>query len=385
MNQYDKMNTIKRTLHGKILKDFFQGKIIIVLGARQVGKSTLIRTIIEELQYKTLWLDGENADVHAIFEQPNSQRLRDIAKDNKVIVIDEAQKIDKIGTKIYADYHKDIQVIANGSSAFELRDKLNEPLTGRKFEYQLYPLSYIEMEEHHGHLAEIRQLQKRMIYGYYPEIVTSEGIEERILKYLSDGYLYKDIFLYKGLKRPEKILDLLRLLAWKIGCEVNYNELSNTLDIDNQTTESYIHLLEQTFILYKLNGLNRNQRSELKKSKKIYFNDLGIRNALINDFRDVQIRSDVGNMFENFVINEIRKENDYKRIHAHLYFWRSIDQREVDLILDKNGILNAFEIKWSDSKKIKLTKSFSNLYPNHTFHPIHKGNFTEILTLDMIN
>jgi hypothetical protein len=381
------MKSIERQIQKDIIQDFFLGKIIVILGARQVGKSTLMQAITKELNQKMLWLDGENSDVHALFEQPDSQRLRDLVKDNKILVIDEAQKIDKIGSilKLYADYHKDIQVIASGSSAFELKDKLNEPLTGRKFEYHLYPLSFSEMAEHHGMLTETRLLTKRMVYGYYPEIVTMPDNEERILRFLSDSYLYKDIFLYKGLKRPEKILDLLRLLAWQIGSEVSYNELSNTLGIDNQTVETYIQFLEQTFIVYKLNAYNRNQRNELKKTKKIYFNDLGIRNALINDFRDVQIRSDIGSLFENYVINEMRKQNDYLRKHAHLYFWRSADQREVDLILDKNGVLNAFEIKWSDTKKIRLTKSFTNLYPNHTFTPIHKGNYMDVLKLEMIS
>ena len=260
-----------------------------------------------------------------------------------------------------------------------MRNSLNEPLTGRKFEFQLYPLSFQEMVNHTNLLQEIRQLPQRMRYGYYPEIVTGVGNEERTLKFLSDSYLYKDIFLFKGIKKPEKILELLKLLAWQIGNEVNYNELSRTLKIDNQTVENYITLLEQSFVIYKLNAFHTNQRNELKKSKKIYFNDLGIRNALINDFRPVELRSDVGNIFENYVINELRKQNDYLQIYANFYFWRSTDQKEINLIIEKNNILNTFEIKWNPNKKVSLTKSFSNIYSNHTFNVIHKDNFFDFI------
>jgi uncharacterized protein len=373
------MQSIERQIIKDIQKDSFKGKIIVILGARQVGKSTIIKMFTKDQE--VLWLDGENSDVHLLLQNFNSERLKQLTANQKIIVIDEAQKINNIGSilKLFADYHKKIQVIASGSSAFELRNSLNEPLTGRKYEFHLFPISFKEMVEHTNLIQEIRQLPQRMLYGYYPEIVVNVGEEERLLKFLSESYLYKDIFLFKGLKKPEKILELLKLLAWQIGSEVNYNELSNTLKIDNQTVENYITMLEQTFVIYKLNAYHTNQRNELKKSKKIYFNDLGIRNALINDFRPMELRNDVGNLFENFVINEMRKQNEYSQTYANFYFWRTTDQKEIDLIIEKNNTLSTYEIKWNTNKNPKLTKSFSNIYNNYTFNIINKDNFFEFI------
>lgn len=381
------MATIIRQIAKEIQNDCFKGKVILLLGARQVGKSTLIKMLSFDSKMEPLWLDGENADVHLLLQNANTERLKQIAGSHQIVVIDEAQKINEIGSilKLFSDYHKEIQVIASGSSAFELRNSLNEPLTGRKFEFNLYPLSFQEMVNHTNLLLEIRQLPQRLRYGYYPEIVTSTGNEERLLKFLSESYLYKDIFLFKGIKKPEKILELLKLLAWQIGSEVNYNELSKTLKIDNQTIESYVNMLEQAFVIYKLNAYNTNQRKELKKSKKIYFNDLGIRNALINDFRPIEIRSDSGAIFENFVINEFRKQNEYQQVYANLYFWRTTDQKEIDLIVEKNGMLHTFEIKWNPNKKAVLTKSFSNIYPNYTFDVVNSTNFFEFISADYLS
>ena len=373
--------SVLRQVVNEIERDFFKGKIIVLLGARQVGKSTLIRMLPSCQLNHTLWLDGENADVHQLFKNATSERLKQISGNNKVVVIDEAQKIDGIGSilKLFADYCKDIQVIASGSSAFELRNSLNEPLTGRKFEYNLFPISFPEMAQHTNALEEIRQLPHRLIFGYYPEIVMHPGDAERRLRFLSDSYLYKDIFLFRGLKKPEKILELLKLLAWQIGSEVNYNELGNTLKIDNQTIESYITMLEQAFVIYKLPGYHTNHRTELKKSKKIYFNDLGIRNALINDFRPIEVRNDSGALFENHIINELRKQNEYKQIYANFYFWRNIDQREIDLVIQKNNVLQTIEIKWNADKKARLTKSFTNIYGDTSFSVVNRTNFYEVI------
>jgi predicted AAA+ superfamily ATPase len=374
--------SIQRAIVSSIEKDFFKGKVIVLLGARQVGKSTLIGMLPSCKNEQVLWLDGENADVHQLLDKPNSERLKQLAGNHKIIVIDEAQKIANIGSvlKLFADYSKSIQVVATGSSAFELRNTLNEPLTGRKYEYTLFPVSFMEMVQHTNLLQEIRQLPQRLVYGYYPEIVTHPNEAERLLRFLSDSYLYKDIFLFKGIKKPEKMLDLLRLLAWQIGSEVNYNELSNKLKIDNQTVENYIAMLEQAFVIYKLPAFHTNQRTELKKSKKIYFNDLGIRNALINDFRSIEVRNDRGALFENFVINELRKQNEYQQVYANFYFWRNIDQREIDLVIEKNNKLHAIEIKWSSTQKAKLTQSFTHIYGETDFKVVHQDNFFEALS-----
>lgn len=379
---------IKRLIENTLERDFFKGKVIIILGARQVGKTTLIRMLPSCMEAHTLWMDGENADVQLLLQNANSERLKQLSGNKKVVVIDEAQKIDGIGSilKLFADYAKDIQVIASGSSAFELRNALNEPLTGRKFEYNLFPLSFSEMVQNGDILQEIRALPQRLIYGYYPEIVTNPIDAERLLRFLSDSYLYKDIFLFKGIKKPEKMLALLKLLAWQIGSEVNYNELSRILKIDNQTVESYIEMLEMAFVVYKLPAYHTNQRTELKKSKKIYFNDLGIRNALINDFRPIEIRNDAGVLFENYVINELRKQNEYQQIFANFYFWRNTEQREIDLIIAKNNHLQALEIKWNPNKTSRLTKSFINIYGETDYKVIHRENFFELFespTIDL--
>jgi predicted AAA+ superfamily ATPase len=373
---------IKRQIEAYVTRDFFRDKVIVILGARQVGKSTLIRMLTGSESARALWLDAENADVPILLNNANSERLKQIAGNHKLVVIDEAQKVPNIGSvlKLFADYCPDIQVVASGSSAFELRNSLNEPLTGRKYEYKLFPLSFSEMVNHTDLLKESRMLPSRLVYGYYPEIVSKPHEAERLLRFLSDSYLYKDIFLYKGIKKPEKMLELLKLLAWQIGNEVNFNELSNTLKIDNQTVASYIEMLEQSFVIYKLPAYHTNQRSELKKSKKIYFVDLGIRNAIINDFRPPEIRNDVGNLFENFIINELIKQNEYQQIYANLYFWRNADQREIDLVIEKNNQLFTFEIKWNPNRKVKLTKSFTNIYGNRPFSVINRDNFyAEIL------
>lgn len=379
---------IKRLIENTLERDFFKGKVIIILGARQVGKTTLIRMLPSCMEAHTLWMDGENADVQLLLQNANSERLKQLTGNKKVVVIDEAQKIDGIGSilKLFADYAKDIQVIASGSSAFELRNALNEPLTGRKFEYNLFPLSFSEMVQNGDILQEIRALPQRLIYGYYPEIVTNPIDAERLLRFLSDSYLYKDIFLFKGIKKPEKMLALLKLLAWQIGSEVNHNELSRILKIDNQTVESYIEMLEMAFVVYKLPAYHTNQRTELKKSKKIYFNDLGIRNALINDFRPIEIRNDAGVLFENYVINELRKQNEYQQIFANFYFWRNTEQREIDLIIAKNNHLQALEIKWNPNKTSRLTKSFINIYGETDYKVIHRENFFELFespTIDL--
>ena len=369
---------IFRTIVENIKKEFFQSKAIVLLGARQVGKSTMLKNIFKNEQ-NTLWLDAENPDVALIFENATATRLKSFFGHNKFVIIDEAQKIDNIGSKLklITDYIPEIQVIATGSSAFELRNKLNEPLTGRKFEHKLFPLSFTEMKNEIGLLEEIRMLPHRLVYGYYPEVVTTKNGEEKILRLLSDSYLYKDILLFNGIRKPEKMQELLKALAWQIGSEVNYNELGKMIGLKSETVEEYIHLLEQSFVIYRLNSYHTNQRSEIKKGKKIYFNDLGIRNAIISDFSPFETRSDKGNLFENFVINEYFKTNEYQEKFQKFYFWRSNEQQEVDLIIEKNGLLQAIEIKWNTKSKAKLPLSFSNKYPESEFIVINSENFWE--------
>ncbi|MCZ8228343.1 ATP-binding protein [Flavobacterium sp.] len=371
---------IARTIIKTIQEEFFQKKAIVILGARQVGKSTLLKNLLQN-QSHVLWLDAENPDVSLIFENANATRLKSFFGDNTFVVIDEAQKIPDIGSKLklITDHLPEIQVIATGSSAFELRNQLNEPLTGRKFEHKLFPISFIEMKNEIGLLEEIRMLPHRLVFGYYPEIVTTKNNPEKILRLVSDSYLYKDVLLFKGIRKPEKMQELLKALAWQIGSEVNYNELGKMIGLKSETVEDYIHLLEQSFVIYRLNSFHSNQRTEIKKGKKVYFNDLGIRNAIINDFSPFETRKDKGNLFENYVINELIKSSEYNERFEKFYFWRSQEQQEIDLIIEKNGQLRTFEIKWNAKTKAKLTKTFANQYPNHTFTVINSNNFYDYL------
>lgn len=371
---------IHRICIANIKNEFFQKKAIIILGARQVGKSTMLKNLFQN-EENVLWLDAENPDVSLIFENATATRLQSFFQNNKFVIIDEAQKIKDIGSKLklITDYIPNIQVIATGSSAFELRNQLNEPLTGRKFEHKLFPLSFIEMKDHIGLLEEIRMVPHRLVYGYYPEVVTAQNNEEKLLRMLSDSYLYKDILLLKGIRKPEKMHQLLKALAWQIGSEVNYNELGNLIGLKSETVEEYIHLLEQSFVIFRLNSFHTNQRNEIKKGKKVYFNDLGIRNAIINDFSPFETRKDKGNLFENFIVNEIIKDSEYNERFEKFYFWRTQEQQEIDLIIEKNGQLKTIEIKWNPKAKARLSKAFSNKYPNHTFTVINSDNFFEYL------
>lgn len=371
---------IQRILIKEIEKEFFQQKAIVILGARQVGKSTLIRELLNGKE-NVLWLDAENPDVHSIFANATSTRLKLFFEKNEFVVIDEAQKIDNIGSKLklITDHIPKVQVIATGSSAFELRNKLNEPLTGRKFEHKLYPLSFAEMKQENGLLEEIRMLPHRLVFGYYPAVVTAAANEIKILSLLSDSYLYKDILMLSGVRKPEKMLDLLKVLAWQIGNEVNYSEIGKLIGLKNETVEEYINLLEQSFVVYRLNSYHTNKRTELKKGKKIYFTDLGIRNAIINDFSPFEIRKDIGNVFENFVVNELIKKAAYQGTYEKFYFWRTTEQQEIDLIIEKNGVLKAIEIKWNPNVKAKISKTFTNQYSNSSFEVINSENFWEFL------
>lgn len=372
---------ILRNISTPLLKDCFTKKAILLLGARQVGKTTLLKNLFNKSDKKLLWLDAENADIPLIFENATATRLQQIVNNNEVVIIDEAQKITNIGSvlKLFTDYLPTIQVIATGSSAFDLKNKANEPLTGRKWEYFLFPLSFSEMANHTNLLEEKRNLNHRLVFGAYPEIVTSTADWERKLKLLVDSYLYKDVLLWSGLKKPEKIVDLLRLLAYQIGSEVNYNELGNKLGLKNETIENYITILEQTFIIFKLPSYSTNKRKELRKGKKIYFFDCGVRNALINDYRLIEIRQDAGQLFENYIISELYKKDNYDNSNGKFYFWRTADQQEVDLVIEKNGTLHTYEIKWNDKAKARLSKTFSGNYPNNSFSVIHKDNYWEYL------
>ncbi len=281
--------------------------------------------------------------------------------------------------KLITDQLPEIQLLATGSSSFELANSVNEPLTGRKWEYKLFPLSFSELVDYNGLLEENRLLNHRLIYGSYPEVVMNQGNEKEILKQLSDSYLYKDILMWERIKKPERLMKLLQALALQAGSGISYNNLASFLEMDNQTVENYIQLLEQTYIIFRLPAFSRNHRKELKRSRKIYFYDNGIRNALIANFNLPELRSDIGSLWENYIISERMKYLHYHNIWANTYFWSTHDQQEIDYIKEKDGILWAYEIKWDVRKKAFLSKSFSKTYPNHKFMLVNPGNYEQFI------
>ncbi|NCA86594.1 MAG: ATP-binding protein [Clostridia bacterium] len=371
---------IKRHLESKIEKDFFKGKAIILLGARQVGKTTLMKEICKNKD-EVLWLDADDPDTQLLFEKPTSTRLRTIIGSHKILVVDEAQRIKDISIKLKLinDQIKDVQLVATGSSSFELANQINEPLTGRKWEYQLYPISYSEMVSHHGLLEEMRMVPHRMVYGYYPEVVTNIGNEKRLLKEIYNSYLYKDLLKFDQIKKPEKVIKLLQALAFQIGNEVSYHELSKTVGIDNQTVEKYIDILEKAYIIFRLTAFSRNARKEIVKGRKIYFVDNGIRNAVIANFKLPELRQDIGALWENYLVSERFKFLNYNDVWANSYFWRTYDQQEIDYLEEREGKLFTYEFKWSPKQKARLPKSFSNAYPGNPFKVINQGNFEEFI------
>lgn len=371
---------IERILYKNIEDKLFKGKVIVLSGARQVGKTTLLKQILRNKE-GVLWLNGDEIQVQNLFNNASADRLLSEFRTNKIVILDEAQRIKDIGLrlKLIADADSDIQMIATGSSAFDLANKVNEPLTGRKWEYQMFPLSFGEMVEHHGKLKEMRMLPRRIVYGYYPEVVTNEGNEVEILKLLTDAYLYKDILSWENIKHPDKLQTLLRALAYQVGSQVSFNELSQMCSLDSKTVERYITLLEQCYIIFRLPSFSRNLRHELKASRKIYFYDNGIRNALIADYNAPEIRQDIGALWENFVISERMKSNEYYRRWVNRYFWRTTQQQEIDYLEEGSGMLHAYEIKWNPRKKTTITKTFTEAYPGTEFKIITPDNIAEFL------
>jgi predicted AAA+ superfamily ATPase len=370
---------IKRILQDQIEKDLFKGKAIILFGPRQTGKSTLIETILGNKEH--LYLNGDNSDVREILTDTTATELKKVIGDKTIIFIDEAQRIPNIGLtiKLFTDQIRHVQVIATGSSAFELSSQINEPLTGRKYEFRLYPLSFGEMVKHTSFLEEKRLIEYRMAFGYYPEIVTSAGSEARLLKLLAESYLYKDLLMLEQIKRPLLLEKILKALALQIGSEISYHEIAQIVGSDVKTVDKYIDLLEKTFVVFRLPALNRNVRNEIKKGKKVYFYDCGIRNAVINNFKPMSSRTDAGALWENFMIAERMKFLRYHQIDAEQYFWRTTQQQEIDLIEDCDEILTAYEFKWGKTDKVRFPQTFTANYPGAKTFVVSPDNMEEFL------
>ncbi len=373
---------ISRIIQDQITNRMGKGKAILLVGPRQVGKSTLLKSIQKEQNQDALLLNCDEPDIRHALENVTTDQIRALIGKNKLVMIDEAQKVENIGLtlKLIVDSLNDVQVIATGSSAFELRNKTNEPLTGRKFEFNLFPFSIAEMVNDHGKLLENRMLERRLIYGLYPEIVNELGNEQENLLELINSYLYKDILAFQNIRKPDLLDKLLTGLALQMGQEVSYNELGQLIGVDKATVEKYIELLEKCFVVFRLSSFSRNLRNELKKSRKIYFYDNGVRNAILNNFAPLALRQDVGALWENFMVCERIKQNSYNRDYRKNYFWRTQTQQEIDLLEEKDGILYAFEFKWNESKKSKLPQTFADAYPEHRFEVITTANYLDFLT-----
>lgn len=370
---------IIRSLQSTIQERLFKGKAILLFGPRQSGKSTLVEEILKDRVH--LYLNGDDADVRDILTNTTATKLRAVVGQKKIVFIDEAQRIPNIGLtlKLFTDQIKDVQVIATGSSAFELSSQVNEPLTGRKYEYMLYPLSFEELVGANGLIQEKRMIEQRMIFGYYPEIVTKPGEEKELLKLLAGSYLYKDLLMLEQVKKPLLLEKLLKALALQVGSEVSFHELGQMIGSDSKTIDKYIDLLEKTYVVFRLPAFSRNVRNEIKKGKKIYFYDCGIRNAIINNFKPLGSRTDTGALWENYVISERMKYLKYHNIDVVSFFWRTNQQQEIDLIEEDGEQLAAFEFKWSFKGSVRFPQTFTDNYPGSKTFVITPDNVEEFL------
>jgi predicted AAA+ superfamily ATPase len=365
---------INRDLTAKIKSNLHKGKAIVLIGPRQVGKTTLINTLLSNLPY--LFLDGDDAVVAETLANANTETLKSIIGNYKYVFIDEVQRIPNIGLKlkIMVDQIKEVQVIVSGSSAFDINHLTQEPLTGRKFEYHLYPISWNEFESNVGYMKAQQQLDLRLLYGMYPDVINNSGNEYEVLKNLVSSYLYKDVLGLAGIRKPDILEKIVQALAFQIGNEVSYNEIAQLVGVDKNTVNNYIDLLEKAFVIFRLNSFSKNLRNEIKLNRKIYFYDNGVRNMLIGNFNSLEFRQDKGALWENFLVSERIKKLAYENSSTKSYFWRTTLQQEIDYIEVDADEINAFEFKWSPTKKAKLPKSFQVAY-SPTFLVVNKDNF----------
>ncbi len=371
---------IKRKIQESIEKNLFKRKIIIIYGARQVGKTTLVRQILKKRPENSVYLNCDEPDIRAAFAGKTSTELKAFLGGAKLVILDEAQRIKDIGLtlKLMTDSFPKLQIIATGSSSFDLSNKIIEPLTGRKYEFYLYPLSLEELAQTYTALEVDRLLEQRIVLGMYPEIVFSGRDAEGKLKSIAQSYLYKDILQFQNIKNAEAVEKLLQALALQIGNEVSYNELAQMTGIDKNTAASYIRVLEQAFVIFRLGPFSRNLRNELKKLRKIYFYDTGVRNALINNLNPLNLRQDTGALWENFIISERIKRNRNHNVEKNIYFWRTREGKEIDYVEESGGQIGGYEIKWKNDT-YKAPKLFMETYPGSTVKLVNKKNYRDFL------
>lgn len=373
---------ITRLLASTLQKDFFRGKILVIIGPRQAGKTTLIEQLKNPNEESLIFNCDDYSDAERL-EHLTTTDISDLIGDYKYVFIDEAQRVKNIGLtlKMIADLYKNkVQVVVTGSSSFELNNTINEPATGRLLEYRLYPLSLGEIAAHTSWREVDKQLEQRLIYGSYPEVVTDSAHALQILTMLSNNYLYKDILSYKGMRKPDVLQRLLQSLALQVGSEVSYTELSRTVGIDKQTIENYIDLLEKCFVIFRLPSLSRNMRTEIRKGKKIFFYDNGVRNALIRNFAPLHLRQDTGALWENMMMSERMKFNALTDNYANLYFWRTHEQQEIDLIEERDGLFHCYEFKYNSRKSPRIAEAFIRNYGETAFEVITPDNYKSFLS-----
>ncbi len=378
------MNLVKRAIKIQIQQLLTQNKVLLVLGTRRVGKTYLIKSIQEDYKQAMVILNGEDFDVQELLRNRSVSNYKRIVGTAKLLVLDEAQVIPEVGQvlKLMIDTNPDLTILATGSSSFDLLNKAGEPLTGRQIQFNLYPLAQLELKETETYIGATQNLEERLIYGSYPEIIQFQTNKEKAdyLTQLIQSYLLKDILAFGGIRQADKIVRLLRLIAYQISGEVSTNELATQLGISRATVENYLDLLSKVFIIYRLPAYSTNQRKEVSKSSKWYFFDNGIRNAIINDFRAPALRNDMGSLWENYLLAERIKRNSYLKENVQQYFWRNYNQQEVDLIEIKDGKLQAFEFKYSPQKKVKVPAAFATAYPETSFESISRDNYLDWIT-----
>ncbi|MBB6480756.1 ATP-binding protein [Spirochaeta isovalerica] len=369
-----------RYLESEILKKIPSGKAILVTGPRQVGKTTLIKKLLERKDY--LFLDCDDPTVRSVLSSINTEELKTLIGNHKYVFIDEAQRIPGIGLtlKIIVDQLNDVRLLVSGSSSFDLSNALNEPLTGRKWEYELLPVSWEELETSIGFLAAEQKLENCLLYGLYPDVLNHPGEEREILKELATSYLYRDILAYSGLKKPEVLDKLVQSLALQVGSEVNYTELALQVGVDKNTIAHYIDVLEKGYVVFRLSSFSRNLRNEIKKNKKIYFYDNGIRNMVIGNFANLDLRADKGLLWENFLVSERVKQNLYRNTFSKMYFWRTRQQQEVDFVEERDGQIHGWEFKWNARKNTRLPKTFTETYSAES-SVIDRSNFRDFICM----
>ncbi len=376
------MKEYTRIIESQISNWLFKGKALIIIGARQVGKTTLLTSISNKLG-NTLWLNADENITRVRLTNPSIEVLKGIVGDYKIVIIDEIQRIENAGLllKLLVDNFKEVQFLATGSSALEISDTVFEPMTGRYFLFYLYPFSLAELYPTKSPFELEQELPFHLVFGCYPELSLKKNMAEMLLKNLTQQYLYKDVLVWKDIRKPELLDKLLKLLAYQLGSEVSIHEISNQLGVKSETVENYIDLLEKSFVIYRLKSYNTNQRKEVSKMSKILFWDNGVRNAIIEDFNDLSVRTDKGALFENFIISERMKMNAWLKPYTKSFFWRNYNKNEVDYVELNKGELYGYEIKWNTQKKFKVSRAFTNLYPNASTHIITPQNFSPFTAL----